>query len=112
MKRIDVVVETGELSGIRDALREIGINTMRVSEFDYRGQTSAQSLAGGPQMNTPRLRPIAKISVVVPDNLTDRVIMTFISGKIKKSAGDGKHFVPSIERIVRLDADKQLESGV
>lgn len=104
MKKIEAIVEIEEIGEVRDALREMGITTMRVSEVNEERVLVVHDRIGrSPEVDALE-RPRVRISVVVPDDLTDSVILMLLS--IVKSGGidDGKNFVSAIEHVVRLEA--------
>lgn len=79
MRKIEAIVETGELGKLRDALREIGIKTMRVAEFggkedEFRNRTTDHRPEA--KNNSPSK---AKIGVVVPEDVAGMVILALLS---------------------------------
>ncbi len=105
MKRIEVIVRNAELSEIRYALRDFGITTMRVTEVEkefvpeYRRNSERQAEL------EPETEKRSKVSVVVPDEEADSVVLMFVSTLKDGGINDGKGFVSSIEYVVRLEAD-------
>ncbi len=102
MRKIEALVQNEEVGEIREALRAIGVRTLRLSEAGAegggtnRGWSLAQSAGPGER------KGMAKVGLVVPDHLTDRVILTLLG--ITGAGPDGsKSSLTSIERIVPLD---------
>ncbi len=105
MRKIEAIVETDELGGLRDALRELGVKTMRVSEVKGEDAPSRRREIGRQLENEVKPFPRAKVGVVVPDDMTDRVILTLMGVTREGGVRDGEAFVSSIEEVVRLEAE-------
>lgn len=112
MKRIEAIVGTGELGSIRDALREIGVRTMRVTEVEEDLVPVFQNTVG--RAAEPEHEPAQKsrVGVVVPDDLADRVILVFLANLREGGIDDGSGFVSSIEHVVRLEAEGFFEDVI
>lgn len=102
MRKVEAVLETGELPDVREALREIGVRTMRVSEVkeelvyvDKSGPWERAAEEGGSK---------SRLSIIVPDDEADRVILTLLGALKGGGIDDGSRFVSSIEHVVRLEA--------
>lgn len=104
MTKIEAVVETRELADVRDALREMGVRTMRVTEATEVPVPVGQATGGHFAGEDGEVHAKARVSVVVPDDLTDRVILTLLA--IVKGGGidEEGRFVSSIEHVVRLES--------
>jgi nitrogen regulatory protein PII len=105
MRKIEAIIETEELGDLRDALRELGVRTMRVTEVKGKDVLSRRREIGRQPDDRVKPFPRAKIGVVVPDDLTDRVILTLMGVTREGGVRDGEAFVSSIEQVVRLEAE-------
>ncbi len=112
VKRIEAIVGTGDLVGIREALREIGVRTVRVTESDDEKVpvlVSVSSRRGGTGSELPAK---SKVSVVVSDDLADRVILMLLANAKEGEVDDGDGFASSIEHVVRLEAEGFFEDVI
>jgi nitrogen regulatory protein PII len=105
MRRIEAIVETDELGDLRDALRELGVRTMRVTEVKRDESLSPRRETGTQSADQVKRSQKTMVGVVVPDDLTDRLILTLMGVTREGGVRDGEAFVSSIEQIVRLEAD-------
>ncbi len=110
MKKIEAIVNTDELTDIREALRGIGIRTMSVVELERERTPPAGSMEGLSAHDAMQTGAPSKIKIVAPDNLARSVILALISRGTAEPMADGHRPLPSIERIVRLDTDPSFES--
>jgi nitrogen regulatory protein PII len=101
MRKIEALVQAGGIGSIRDALREIGVRTLRVSELRPEAKSSGRSTAGRELNDNSQMDAMARVGVVVPDNLTDRVILTLLG---KSRGDDGSSAGASLASIERVDA--------
>jgi len=102
MKKIEAIIKPFKLEDVKDAMIEAGINGMTVSEVKgYGRQQGHTELYRGAEYVVDFL-PKIKIEVIVDagdvDKVTDVITKAARTGKI----GDGKIFVTSVEKIVRV----------
>ena len=102
MKLVTAIVKPFRLDDVRNALSEVGIQGMTVSEVKGFGrQRGHTELYRGAEYVVDFL-PKAKIEVAVSDNIVDRVVETIIDAAKTGKVGDGKIFVTSIEQVWRI----------
>jgi nitrogen regulatory protein P-II 1 len=102
MKRIEAVIKPFKLEDVKDALSEIGITGMTVSEVKGYGRQKGHSeLYRGAEYVVDFL-PKIKIETVVDDESVDQVINTIVEAARTGKIGDGKIFVSDIEKIIRI----------
>lgn len=104
MKKIEAMVEAEELADIRDALREMGVRTIRVAEVAEEPAFVEDFASGDFTTGDSEVRAKVRISVVVPDDLTDRVILTLLASVKGGGVDTEGAFVSSIQHVVRLEA--------
>ncbi|MCL4538357.1 MAG: P-II family nitrogen regulator [Bacteroidetes bacterium] len=112
MKRIEAIVGLNELGAVREALREIGIRTMRVTDVEEEMVPVLNLVAGRKSGPEPGHSGKAKISVVVSDKLADRVILMLLANLREGVVYDGGGLVSSIEHVVRLEAEGFFEDVI
>ncbi len=102
MKRVEAVIKPFKLEDVKDALAEIGITGMTVSEVKGYGRQKGHSeLYRGAEYVVDFL-PKIKMEMVVEDESVDQVINTIVEAARTGKIGDGKIFVSDIEKIIRI----------
>ena len=102
MKLIMAIIEPFRLDDVRDALSEIGIKGMTVTEVKGFGRQKGHTeLYRGAEYAVDFL-PKIKLEVAVPSDLVDRVIESITTAAQTGKIGDGKIFVSEIEQVIRI----------
>jgi nitrogen regulatory protein P-II 1 len=102
MKRVEAVIKPFKLEDVKDALAEIGITGMTVSEVKGYGRQKGHSeLYRGAEYVVDFL-PKIKMEMIVDEKDVDRVVETVVEAARTGKIGDGKIFVSDIEKIVRI----------
>ena len=102
MKKIDAVVKPFKLDEVREALSDIGVSGLTVTEVKGFGRQKGQTeIYRGAEYHVSFL-PKIKIEVVVNDDLADQVIEAIAKSAHTGKIGDGKIFVLDIERAMRI----------
>ena len=102
MKLITAVVKPFRLDDVRNALAEVGVQGMTVTEVKGFGrQRGHTELYRGAEYVVDFL-PKVKVEVAVTDELTDRVIEAIISSAKTGKVGDGKIFVTELTQVYRI----------
>ena len=102
MKLIMAVIKPFRLDDVRDALSEIGIKGMTVTEVKGFGRQKGHTeLYRGAEYAVDFL-PKIKLEIAVPSDLVDRVIDAITTAAQTGKIGDGKIFVSEIEQVIRI----------
>lgn len=102
MKKIEAVIKPFKLEDVKDALAEIGITGMTVSEVKGYGRQKGHSeLYRGAEYVVDFL-PKVKVEMVVEDAMADQVVDVVVEAARTGKIGDGKIFVSDIEKIIRI----------
>jgi nitrogen regulatory protein P-II 1 len=102
MKKIEAVIKPFKLEDVKDALAEIGITGMTVSEVKGYGRQKGHSeLYRGAEYVVDFL-PKVKMEMVVADEQVDAVANAIINAARTGKIGDGKIFVSDIDKIIRI----------
>ena len=112
MKKIEAIIKPFKLDEVKEALSEIDINGMTVTEVKgYGRQKGHTELYRGAEYNIDFL-PKIKIEIVVSDKnlkaVTDIILKTANTGKI----GDGKIFVYNVEKAIRIRTNDENEKAI
>ena len=102
MKLIMAVIKPFRLDDVRDALSEIGIKGMTVTEVKGFGRQKGHTELYRGAEYTVDFLPKIKLEVAVPSDLVDRVIESITTAAQTGKIGDGKIFVSAIEQVIRI----------
>lgn len=112
MKLVTAIVKPFRLDDVRNALAEVGIQGMTVSEVKGFGrQRGHTELYRGAEYVVDFL-PKAKIEVGVPDDVVERVVEAIVDSAKTGKVGDGKIFVTNIEQVWRIRTGESGDSAL
>ena len=112
MKKIEAVIKPFKLDEVREALSELGVSGLTVTEVKGFGRQKGHTeLYRGAEYVVDFL-PKVKIEVVVADNAVDSAIDSIVKAARTGKIGDGKIFITSVERVVRIRTGETDESAV
>jgi nitrogen regulatory protein PII len=112
MKKIDAIIKPFKLEEVKDALSEIGIEGMTVSEVKGFGRQKGHTEIYRGSEYTVDFLPKIKIELVVADNQKDAAVAAIIKAAKTGKIGDGKVFVSVVEEAVRIRTEEKGESAV
>ncbi|HEV2329406.1 MAG TPA: P-II family nitrogen regulator [Verrucomicrobiae bacterium] len=112
MKKIDAIIKPFKLEEVKDALSEIGIEGMTVSEVKGFGRQKGHTEIYRGSEYTVDFLPKIKIELVVADNQKDAAVAAIIKAAKTGKIGDGKVFVSLVEEAVRIRTEEKGESAV
>ena len=112
MKKIEAIIKPFKLSEVKDALNELGIQGMTVSEVKGFGRQKGHTEIYRGSEYTVDFLPKIKIETVVADNLVKAAVEAIIKAAKTGKIGDGKIFVSTIEEAVRIRTDERGDSAV
>lgn len=102
MKLITAVIKPFKLDAVREALSEIGVHGMTVTEVKGFGRQKGHSeLYRGAEYVVDFL-PKTKVEIAVADAEVDRVVEAITKAANSSKIGDGKIFVSLLEQVVRI----------
>ena len=102
MKLIIAIIKPFKLEVVRDALTNIGVRGMTITEVKGFGRQKGHTEIYRGAEYTVNIVPKIRIDVAVDTSEADRVIETIIASAKTGQVGDGKIFVSAIERAVRI----------
>jgi nitrogen regulatory protein P-II 1 len=112
VKKIEAVVKPFKLDEVREALAEVGVTGLTVTEVKGFGRQKGHTeLYRGAEYVVDFL-PKVKIEVVVTDNMLDSAIEAIIKSARTGKIGDGKIFVTAVEQVVRIRTGETNEAAV
>src|SRR3989338_181198 len=102
MKKIEAVIKPFKLDEVREALSDIGVTGLTVTEVKGFGRQKGHTeLYRGAEYVVDFL-PKVKLEIVIADSLLDRALEAIISAARTGKIGDGKIFVSNMEQVVRI----------
>lgn len=102
MKKVECITRAIKLAQIKDALAEIGVVGMTVTDVRGCGQQKGRHELYRGNEYTVSLLPKIKITVACNDDKAEDVVKTMMEVARTGEIGDGKIFVQSLERVVRI----------
>lgn len=112
MKMITAIIKPFKLDDVRDALGEVGVTGMTVTEVKGFGRQKGHTeLYRGAEYVVDFL-PKLKLEIAVSDKDAERVVETIVETAASGRIGDGKIFVTSIERAVRIRTGEEGDDAL
>ena len=102
MKRITAIIKPFKLDEVREALAEVGVTGLTVTEVKGFGRQKGHTeLYRGAEYVVDFL-PKVKVEVVVPDGALDGALDAIVRAARTGRIGDGKIFVTAVEQVIRI----------
>ena len=102
MKKIEAIVKPFKLDEVREALSELGVTGLTVTEVKGFGRQKGHTeLYRGAEYVVDFL-PKVKVEVVLADSMVERAIESIVKAARTGKIGDGKIFVSEVEQVVRI----------
>ena len=112
MKMIEAVVKPFKLDEVREALAEVGVTGLTVTEVKGFGRQKGHTeLYRGAEYVVDFL-PKVKVEVVIPDKLLDSAIDAIVKSARTGKIGDGKIFVTSVSQVIRIRTGETYEAAI
>ncbi|MBS1185652.1 MAG: Nitrogen regulatory protein (GlnB, GlnK) [Proteobacteria bacterium] len=112
MKKIEAIIKPFKLDEVREALSDIGVTGLTVTEVKGFGRQKGHTeLYRGAEYVVDFL-PKVKVEIVVADSLLDRAMEAIITAARTGKIGDGKIFVTTVEQVVRIRTGESGEAAI
>ena len=112
MNKIEAIIKPFKLDDVKDALAELGIQGMTVSEVKGFGRQKGQTEVYRGSEYTVDFIPKTKLEIVVADEAVDRVVKAIQETAKTGKIGDGKIFVWPISKAIRIRTAESGEAAV
>ena len=112
MKKIEAIIKPFKLEEVKDALGEIGIEGMTVTEVKGFGRQKGHTEIYRGSEYTVDFLPKIKIEVVLADTMVSQAVEAIVKAARTGKIGDGKVFVSPIENAVRIRTEETGEAAV
>jgi len=112
MKKIEAIIQPSRLDVVKDALHEMGVDGMTVSEVRGHGRQKGHTEVYRGSEYTVDLLPKIKIEMVVPDNLADPAVQAILKSAKTGKIGDGKIFVTRVDEAIRIRNEERGDAAL
>ena len=112
MKKIEAIIKPFKLEEVKDALNEIGIEGMTVTEVKGFGRQKGHTEIYRGSEYTVDFLPKIKVELVLADKQAEAAVGVIVKSARTGKIGDGKVFVSAIEEAVRIRTEEKGEAAV
>ena len=112
MKKIEAIIKPFKLEEVKEALSEIGIEGMTVSEVKGFGRQKGHTEIYRGSEYTVDFLPKVKVEIVVGDSIAQKAVDTIIKAAKTGKIGDGKVFLMPVEESIRIRTEERGEKAV
>jgi nitrogen regulatory protein PII len=112
MKKIEAIIKPFKLEDVKDALAEIGVDGMTVSEVKGFGRQKGHTEIYRGSEYTVDFLPKVKLEVVVSDKLAETATGVIVKAARTGKIGDGKVFVSTVDEAIRIRTEETGEKAI
>jgi len=112
MKKVEAIIKPFKLDEVREALSEIGVSGLTVTEVKGFGRQKGHTeLYRGAEYVVDFL-PKVKVEVILSDAMVERAIEAIVRSARTGKIGDGKIFVTAVEQVVRIRTGESGDAAI
>ncbi len=112
MKKIEAIIKPFKLDEVKEALSEIGVQGMTVTEVKGFGRTGGKKEVYRGSAYVVDFVPKVKIEIIVKDDLVHQVLSTITEAAKTGRIGDGKIFVTPVDEVIRIRTGEKGEDAI
>lgn len=112
MKKIEAIIKPFKLDDVREALTEMGIAGMTVTEVKGFGRQRGHTEVYRGAEYAVDFLPKVKLEIVLADDLVERAVETIVETARSGKIGDGKIFILPVEEVIRIRTSETSEAAV
>ena len=112
MKKLEAIIKPFKLEEVKEALAELGIEGMTVTEVKGFGRQKGHTEIYRGSEYTVDFLPKVKVEVVLADDMVEKAVGVVVAAAKTGKIGDGKVFVLSVEHAVRIRTEEIGEKAV
>ncbi len=112
MKKIEAIIKPFKVEEVKDALTEVGIEGMTVTEVKGFGRQKGHTEIFRGSEYTVDFLPKIKIEIVVADERANAAVTAVLKSARTGKIGDGKIFVAAIEQAIRIRTEEKNEAAI
>ncbi len=112
MKKVEAIIKPFKLEEVKDALGDVGIEGMTVSEVKGFGRQKGHTEIYRGSEYTVDFLPKIKLEIVLTDALVEQAVTSIVKAAKTGKIGDGKVFVLPVERVYRIRTAEEDQAAV
>jgi nitrogen regulatory protein P-II 1 len=112
MTKVEAIIQPSRFESVKDALREIGVEGMTVSEVRGHGRQKGHTEVYRGREYEVDLLPKIKIEMILPDKLVDGAVRAILSAAKTGKIGDGKIFLSKVDEAIRIRNEERGENAL
>ena len=112
MTKIEAIIKPFKLEEVKDALSELGVEGMTVTEVKGFGRQKGHTEIYRGSEYTVDFLPKVKLEVVLPDERVEAAVAAIVKAAKTGKIGDGKVFVSPVEEAIRIRTDERGDKAV
>jgi nitrogen regulatory protein P-II 1 len=112
MMKLEAIIQPSRFDSVKDALLEIGIEGMTVTEVRGHGRQKGHTEVYRGREYTVDLLPKIKLEIVLADALVDRAVETILKTAKTGKIGDGKIFLSRVDDAIRIRNEDRGENAL
>jgi nitrogen regulatory protein P-II 1 len=107
MKKIEAIIKPFKLDEVRDALADLAIGGMTVSEVSGFGRQNGRAETYRGSEYASNFLPKLKLEIIVTDNQAAAVAAAIVESARTGKIGDGKIFISKVEKVIRIRTEEK-----
>ena len=112
MKKIEAIIKPFKLEDVKEALSEIGVEGMTVTEVKGFGRQKGHTEIYRGSEYTVDFLPKVKFDLVLPDDRVEQAVQVIVKAAKTGKIGDGKIFILPIEEAIRIRTEERGDKAV
>ena len=112
MKKVEAIIKPFKLEEVKDALGDVGIEGMTVTEVKGFGRQKGHTEIYRGSEYTVDFLPKIKLELVLPDNRVEAAITAIVGAAKTGKIGDGKIFISPVEEAIRIRTEEKGDQAV
>jgi len=112
MKKVEAIIKPFKLEEVKDALGDVGIEGMTVTEVKGFGRQKGHTEIYRGSEYTVDFLPKIKIELVLPDGSVETAVSAIIKAAKTGKIGDGKIFVSPVDQAIRIRTEEKGDAAV
>jgi nitrogen regulatory protein P-II 1 len=112
LKKIEAIIKPFKLEEVKEALTEVGIEGMTVTEVKGFGRQKGHTEIYRGSEYTVDFLPKVKLEIILGEALVDKAVAAILKGAKTGKIGDGKIFVLPVDEAIRIRTEDKVEKAV
>ncbi len=112
MTKIEAVIQPSKLESVKEALREVGVDGVTVSEVRGHGRQKGHTEVYRGAEYTVDLLPKVKLELVLPDSRVEAAVQTILKTAKTGKIGDGKIFLSKVDDAIRIRNEERGDAAL